>query len=465
MRKPTGRYATGACRVTGVLAAIALLGLVVLRAGCSKAEEPQPNVILLMVDTLRADHLGYGGYERETSPNLDEFVAGATAFMNHYSHASRTGPSVASLLTSLHVRSHGVVNPLGEPDGKGVLEESRTTLAEMLSAGGYTCRAIVSNPNVQGRYGFAQGYERFEGVAPWTDAGVINDRAVQWIDQMKAGPFFLYLHYMEPHSSYNAPAIFQRLFVDPHYSGPITGSAKQVEEILCGNLEVTPEDEEHLAGLYDQEVRCWDDRFGEFVRALKERRVLENTVIVIVADHGEEFFEHGSVFHGLTLYGEQLHVPLVIRAPGLAPRRISTLTRNIDVVPTVLELAHVPASADLQGRSLVPLMNGKPGEDLPVFSEAGVRGCKTAKRRSFQTREWKYVETFIPNDYPRELYHLLTDPNEQNNLFTSRGDVAEQMMAMLEEFLQDVPEGTSRSVTLDKEEIERLRALGYAGGD
>ncbi len=448
-----------------VVALVIVLALALAPIVCTRKTGNGRNVIILMVDTLRADHLGYHGYGRPTTPGLDRFAEKSSAFMSHFSHASRTGPSVASLFTSLHVRSHGVVNPIGQWDGKGVLEESRTTLAEILSAAGYSCRAVVSNPNVYHMYGFAQGFEAYHPVPLHSDAGRINAMAIQQLAGMKEKPFFLYLHYMDPHSPYSAPPAFGRAFSDDKYAGFLTGEHSQIDRILRGEIRTTRADEKHLVDLYDQEVRYWDWEFGRLTGFLEESGLLENTVVVVVSDHGEEFFEHGGVLHGYTLYGEQLRVPLVVWAPGFLPRKVGGVTRNIDVLPTILDLLDLPVPREIQGESLVPFMKGGERKDPPVFSEAGIRAVKTVKARSFRANGWKYIETTFPDKVPPELYDLSADPGEKENVYTSRPDMAEKMRKMMDEFLEGVPEGTSRSVTLDKEAIEQLKALGYVGGD
>ena len=462
--KPTSVRHGKAWLIVVALVLVFVLSILLARAAWTTNSGRRPNVIILLVDTLRADHLSYHGYERKTSSNLDRFAQSAVIFLANQSPASRTGPAMASLFTGLHVRSHGVVNPLDQVDGKGVLEESRSTLAEILTAAGYVCRGIVSNLNVGSAYGFGQGFEDYIEVPHSTDASMINVAALGWIDQARDQPFLLYLHYMEPHSRYQAPLAYRRKYVDPNYQGPINFKSQQLDRFLLGTLHATAADQHHLAALYDQEIYSWDIRFGNFHRALEERGLLENTIVVFVADHGEELFDHGSVFHGYTLYGEQLHVPLLIYAPGLAPRRVTTVTRSIDLVPTMLELTGVAIPDHIQGRSLVSLMRGESETDRPVFSEAGIRAKKTVRLRAFQANGWKYIEHFLPMGKPPELYDLTADPAEQNNVYAAQGKKAEELKGLMESFLEDIPEIDSRSVQLTREELQRLETLGYGGG-
>jgi len=440
--------------------------LVAAPISCSKGNGR--NVIVLMVDTLRADHLGYHGYERATSPNLDRFAARGAAFRANYSQSSRTGPSVASLFTGLHVRSHGVINPLAQWDGKGVLDEPHLTLAEILAAEGYTCRAIVANPNVYKQFGFGQGFDEYFHADLFTTAPEINDLSSRWIDELTKGPkpFFLYLHYMEPHSPYTAPPPSNRLFADKGYSGPITGEHRQIDAILAGALGVNENDRAHLAALYDQEIASWDLSFGRFMRFLESRGVLDNTVVVVVADHGEEFFDHGGVLHGYTLYNEQLHVPLVIAAPGRSGgRTVDSVTRNIDVLPTLLDLVDLDLPDHVQGQSLVPLMDGRAAEDRFVFSQTQIRAVKMVKCSSFQAKGWKLIETFEPKGAPLQLFNVADDPGEMKNLYPSMPGRAKEITRLKAEYLRAVPEGRSRTVTLDEKQLEWMKKMGYTGGN
>jgi arylsulfatase A-like enzyme len=424
---------------------------------CTKDGRDGMNVILVLVDTLRADHLGCYGHTRDTSPDLDAFSKRCAVFRRHFAHASRTGPSVASLMTSLHVKSHGVVNPLLRRDGIGVLEESVTTMAEILKQAGYTCRAAVSNPNVYPRYGFAQGFDLYAPLHIHAGAEQVNAVAVSWFEEMKS-PFFLYLHYMDPHSPYGSP--HEKAFVDPAYSGPFTGEHAQLDEVLEGRLKADDADRRHLEALYDQDILHWDRAFGKLLQVLKENRLLENTMVIVVSDHGEEFLEHGGLLHGYTLYREQLHVPFLLFTPGRAHVEVEATSRNIDLLPTILELLEIPAPAELQGTSLVPLMEGRTLGELPVLAQTGIRAAKTTKVRAFQVGGWKYIENLYPEDRPGELYDLTADPVEQTNLL-DKGTGAAEMRKNMEAFAEKLPHRQSRSVKLDQEGLEMLKALGY----
>jgi arylsulfatase A-like enzyme len=457
--------AAGFSLAGGLLLLSAAAALIFSPAACVGKSGNGFNVIVLLVDTLRTDHLGCFGYERATSPNLDRFAEGAVAFAANYSQSSRTGPSVASFFTGLNVRTHGVLNPLDQWDGKGVLALSHTTLAEVLSDAGYRCRAIVSNPNVYAPYGFGQGFEDYRHAPIFTDAGPINTLAAEWIEEEGDRPFFLYLHYMEPHSPYAAPSVWNRHFVDPDYRGSITGEHAQLDAILAGQLKTTPADERRLVDLYDQEIVSWDREFGRLWGFLKGRGLLDNTVVIVLSDHGEEFFEHGGVLHGYTLYEEQLRVPLLVAAPGLAPGAVKSVTRNIDVFPTLLDLLDLPTPEFVQGRTLRALMEGGKEEDREVLSETRIRAVRTTHVRALRARGGlKIIETLVPGGASPELFRLTVDPAEKNNLHGSDPELGSLLREVMKNLLELIPEGESSTVTLDEEALEQLRGMGYVGG-
>jgi arylsulfatase A-like enzyme len=440
---------------------LAIAGITALGLACRPAPAPQPprNVILIVVDTLRADHLGYHGHPRATSGRLDRLAERSAVFLNHQAHSSRTGPSVASLFTSLHVRSHGVVNPLDQWDGKGILVDERLTLAEMLAGAGYECRGLVANPNLYPQYGFAQGFDTYRPVPMAAPAAPILEAAAGWLSETSR-PFFLYVHLMDPHSPYSAP-LPAGFGADPDYSGPVDGSHTQLDQILAGDLSVGPDDERRVAELYDAEIAAFDAALGTFLARLDEHGLREQSILILTSDHGEELFEHGAVLHGYTLYREQLHVPLLVHAPGLVQAgSVTATTRNIDVLPTLLELLGLPAADSAQGRSLVPLLVGGELPAAPVLAETRLRAVKTVRVRSFESGGHKLIESLVPEG-PAQLFDVSADPGETKDLSQSAPKTLERLERERDAFLASLPEVVPATVRLDAEALERLRALGY----
>ena len=452
-------------RVTCALVA----GVGLLACGGEAVRGPRPlNLIVILVDTLRADHLGYHGYSQATSPRLDSLAEDSVVFLRHTGHASRTGPSVATLFTGLHARSHGVVNPLSHFDAKGTLDASRLTLAEILSDEGYRCAGFAANSNISARFGFSQGFGFFQ-LLRWEKAEGLTRTALAWIEEWVAEdeprpPFFLYLHYVDPHSPYEAPAALVNKFVSPDYRGRITGSHSQLDEIIAGKLQLDDADLGQLRALYDAEIRYLDSQIGVLLIDLEVKGLLDESLIVFVSDHGEELLDHDSVLHGYTLYEEQLRIPLMIRHPELPARRISQLSRQVDVLPTLLELLGLPIPESLQGESLVAAMNGEEDPDAaderPVFAEASLRAVRTVALDSYSRGDWKLIETRVP-EARRQLFNLRDDPQERHDRFASEPEVAARLTAELQRFRDALPVGRSEAVPLNDAEIRELQSLGY----
>ena len=438
----TRRRAPAATRAGHARIALVALAPALLLGGCG-AEHPLEdegplNLLIVLSDTTREDHLGLGGYARDTTPRLNALAARGALFENHYSHASRTGPSVASLFTGLHPRSHGAVNPLEFWDQKGVLDDSHTTLAEVLSAAGWATAAFVTNPNVGQRFGFAQGFDTYEFPASRTVEGV-GRTALRWLNGRQE-PWMLYLHLLEPHSPYEAPRPYDELYTDPSYTGPFDGRHEQLDAVVGGALTPDAADREQLVALYDQEVRVLDAVLGDVLAVLEKRGALDRTVIVFLSDHGEEFLEHGSLLHGYTLYEEQLRVPLVVVDPRRGSVRVAAATRMVDVLPTLLELLDVAPPAGLQGRSLVPLMDGEELPPLPLYAEASLHAVKIVRMKSVTDHGWKLIRNWLP-EMKDELYFLDEDPGETRDLIEEEPEQAARLRQVMEDVERDLPEG------------------------
>ncbi len=452
-------------RVTCALVA----GVGLLACGGEAVRGPRPlNLIVILVDTLRADHLGYHGYSQATSPRLDSLAEDSVVFLRHTGQASRTGPSVATLFTGLHARSHGVVNPLSHFDAKGTLDASRLTLAEILSDVGYRCAGFTANSNVSARFGFSQGFEFYQ-LLRWEKAEVLNRAALAWIEEWTVEaeprpPFCLYLQYVDTHSPYEAPTPFVKKFASPDYRGRITGSHRHLDEVVAGRLALDAADLVQLHALYDAEIRYLDSQLGVLLVALETKGLLDESLVVFVSDHGEELLDHGSALHGYTLYEEQLRIPLMIRHPELPARRVSRLSRQVDVLPTVLELLGIPIPEPIQGESLVTAMNTDQspdaGDEVPVFAEASLRAVRTVALDSYTRGDWKLIETRVP-EARRQLFNLRDDPQERLDRIADEPEVAERLSAELQRFRDALPVGISEAVPLSEAEIRELQSLGY----
>jgi arylsulfatase len=234
--------------------------------------------------------------------------------------------------------------------------------------------------------------------------------------------------------------------------------------VVAERLELDDADLLQLRALYDAEIGYLDSQLGALLVALEAKGLLDEALVVFVSDHGEELLDHDSALHGYTLYEEQLRIPLLIRHPELPARRISGLSRQVDVLPTLLELLGIPIPESLQGESLVAAMNGDEGADdgieEPVFAEASLRAVKTVALDSYSRGDWKLIETRVP-ETRRQLFNLRDDPQERHDRLASEPEVAARMSAELQRFRDALPIGHSETVPLSDEEIRELQSLGY----
>jgi choline-sulfatase len=414
-----------------------------------------PPVILVIVDTLRADRLGLHGYGRNTSPLLDRLAEEMVVFENAYSQAPNTPPSVASILTSLYPSSHHFT---GNGDR---IPEAALTLAEMLHAAGYRTGAFVDAGFLRERFGMSQGFEIYDDEGGGLDA--MLPRVRLWLDAEQDRPFFLLLHTYDVHVPYEkTPEPYRNAFVEHRYTGEL--ESRQLEEIRMGRLKhsLTPEETRHFSDLYDGGILHMDAVLGKFLEELRERKILDRAVVVISSDHGEEFMEHGSVLHD-KLYRTVTHVPLLLRLPEgeAAGLRRTDVVETIDIAPTVLDAVGVPAHTGMQGESLLRLIRGANS------SFEGAVGELTWDPHTTGFYAGRYHLMSNPQVGRIELYDVGSDPMEQRNL----ADSNEQQVVLLQDKLRVRLENAAArgyllstdttAEELDEESKQSLRELGY----
>jgi choline-sulfatase len=417
-----------------------------------------PNLIVYLVDTLRADHLGCYGYGRPVSPRIDAFARQAVRFRHTVAQSSWTRPSTCTILTGLLPRTHGVN---GRRD---VLSEAAVTLAERLRERGYETAGFVTNGNVARSFGLAQGFETYRLLPQRRSTATdVNAAAAEWLatGRRKDAPFFLYLHTSEPHAPYTPPLPFRQRFAPGAEDENLSrlGFLKRLER---REVAATPELRRNLLDLYDAEIAANDDAFGALLDLLVERGLWQETVIVFVSDHGEEFLDHGGWEHGKTLHNEMLDVPLIVRIPGLATGRVvERQAQHADLVPTILDLLGLPVPPGLEGHSLLSWMTGMAGEDgaeAEAFSWLDEGGFRAA---AVTTPAWRLIENRLPLP-ARLLYDRRADPAERRDLAGESPVRAGFFGARLraEERLR---KGSLRSgeATVDPELRKQLEALGY----
>ncbi|HEY3571431.1 MAG TPA: sulfatase [Thermoanaerobaculia bacterium] len=427
-------------------------------AAFQRTTGPRPrNVILYLVDTLRADHLGCYGYSRPVSPHIDAFARQAVTFRHTVAQSSWTRPATTTILTGLLPRTHGVN---GRRDK---LSEQALTLAEMLQARGYQTAGFVTNGNVARSFGLAQGFETYELLPGKHSAATdVNAAAAGWLESewKKDAPFFLYLHTVEPHAPYTPPAPFRERFA-PEVHDELLTRMRVFHRLEDGSLAPTPELRQSLLDLYDAEIAANDAAFGDLIDLLARRGLWEDTVVVFISDHGEELFEHGGWEHGKTLHGEVLDVPLIVRAPGAAARTVQRQVQQVDVAPTVLNLLGLPIPPVVEGHSLLPWMTGTaPGDDpdAEAYSWLDQHGFRAA---SVTTPAWRMIEDRAPNA-SRSLYDRKADPGEHRDLADGRavrtGYLRAHLLAAERRRKGALQAGTA---VLDEELRKELQALGY----
>lgn len=441
---------------------------------CRPAAAPSPSVLLISIDTLRADHLGSYGYHRPTSPVLDLLAGEGVRFSSAFSASSWTLPSHMSLLTSRYPQEHGA-----EREAQG-LRPGVVTLAEVLSDGGVRTGAVVSWFYVSARYGFDRGFDDFmellpasEDLGAYRKAEGVVDRAIDWLGgQSEAQPFFLFVHLFDPHMDYSPPPPYDTTFRAGDV-GKVDGTYAGLEPYIKGlhpeGQRLAPAEREAVVALYDGEIRYADAQVGRLLQALSNLSLDGNTMVILTSDHGEEFDDHGSMEgHQWTLYDEVLHVPLIIRTPaGPEGEVVDSLVETLDVAPTILEYLGFPTPAEFQGHSLWPLMSGEAGD---AHRLAYAKTEQFNSKQSVRSMTHKLIHTFdtgtnafgFPIAPGFELYDLRDDPREQRNIFSVDAEVGQELQRALFRWLATGQAlGSSGEVEFSEEERRRLRALGY----
>ncbi|MHC4312017.1 MAG: sulfatase [Planctomycetota bacterium] len=441
----------------------------------------RPYVLLIGIETLRADHVGCIGYSRNTTPALDAIAKEGVVFSKVMATSSWTMPTVMSVLTSLYPEVHGTTSY----DRK--LPEDVTTLAEVLRENDYKTVAFVSNPTLDGRHGFYQGFDLYDDFSVWlgfvgqgklvggpnaapnpdVHQTLTNEpltrAALRWIEQHHQEPFFMFAFYFDPHYDYIPPPPFDTMF-DPNYDGSIDGR-DIVQEPRKSNRP-SQGDLDHIIALYDGEIRYTDTYVSKLLNAFAKFGILDQTLVVIFGDHGDEFYEHGKTGHAHTLYNELIHVPLILRWPSKIPKgkRIDALASQVDIMPTILDYLRIQHKQAIQGTSLKDLIDGRVCR-VHDFVYAGGRSHRCAVIGN----QNKMI--LNPGAGAREFYDLVNDPREQYNIHQ-----AKESSALLVSFEHYLEQWTSENkklaarflrgsdferVQLDKHRLNQLKALGY----
>jgi len=445
--------------------ALRLLLLLALAGGaaCSRTPDERPSAVLVVFDTTRFDHTSLADYVRDTTPRLRALAGEGASFEVAYAPTATTGPTHATLFTGLSPLRSGVIKN-GVP-----LAPEATTLAERFEAAGYRTGAFVSSFVISRRFGFDQGFGAFDDAFERTTSTFTPEfwegrkieggfdrrgdettrRALRWLDANgRSGPFFLFVHYFDPHAPYAPPPGFEGRYAPEPEADAL---ARDVAR-------------------YDEEIAFADAQLGELLDGLARLGLTEHTLLAVTADHGEGLMDHGHMEHGVHVYEEQVRVPLLLRWPGriAAGRRFDEPVALLDLAPTLAELLGLPAEdAGFEGRSLAPVLLGR--ETLapaPIFLyrrhfSGEQRGGQLVKGEKLGVREGRFKYIDGPEEGTRELFDLEADPGERRNLLDEQPETAAALADLVEGWRAGRSAPADPRLRISPEERERLEALGY----
>lgn len=475
---------------------------------CGKAEPTgPPNVLLISLDTLRADHLSCYGYERKTSPTIDRLASAGVMFERTFSTTSWTLPSHLSLFTGLELSVHGICDERLWTALEGQLLPMRGEfLAERLSVAGYDTAGFYTAPYLDEKFGFGAGFDRYERVGhsvythpvhserfkqlrddgdtealkawmksdpdlfddhrPTADEAV--DAALQWITGRGERPYFCFLHIFDIHNDYVPPPPFDTQF-DSEYEGPING-----RRVTGNNSPVhagmDPRDLEHLIALYDGEIAWVDSQIARLVDHLEDQGQLENTLIVVTSDHGEEFFEHGEKGHRNGLHTESLHVPLIMHWPAGIPEnvRVPQSTGLVDIAPTLSALCGldaIPAS----GVDLTPLMHGERLNERRYVSELllfeQLTDVPVRRLSILEGTRHSLIESSPKQDSTCVVYDLVSDPAEAGTAVLAESPSLDEVRKRFNLLRDASIRRQTEASPLTPEQLAEITAAGYTGDD
>jgi arylsulfatase A-like enzyme len=439
-----------------VIRRIGIAVLILWLSACAPppAETELPNVLLVSIDALRADHLSCYGYDRQTSPVLDGLAARGTRFSMAFVNTHGTPPSHATLLSSLYQETHRV--GIGSEPMVHTLPTGVEMVQELFSAAGWHTVAVTGGGFMSADYGFSRGFDVYVDRA-----GRVARQAEELAKHIRSvigsgRPVFAFLHTYQVHSPYAPPKRFRKLFGE--YESSIEATSEALLELNSdAGREFSREDFEYLESLYDGEIRFTDEVLGSLLASLDAIGFLDNAIVVVTSDHGEEFGEHGGILHGGKLFEELLRVPLIISGTGIDRGVVDpALVSLVDVAPTLLALAGLEIPDSMEGRNVFNRPAPERWQDQRVYSQYGdALYC-------VRTPRWKLIHRTDGRNV--KLFDLHRDPGERRNLRTRYPEVVDALISELEEWRAARPQldlGSSREVELSQERIEELRSLGY----
>ena len=385
--------------VIGLAMFLGILVFLLIKA-CSPNK---PNIIIIISDALRKDHLGCYGYKRNTSAHIDSFAKGATLFMNAFSQAPSTKPSIASLFTSKYPSQHNAIND------EDALDEGRITLAEVLRGNGYESAGFIENSEMAREFQYCQGFNLWEldSTRHYSlisqPAEKFDNKIYTWLDKHHKKPFFLYVHYIDPHTPYNAPEPFNNYFktdYDGEFPQEACANPGKYHTFFLNNKKAL----ERLISLYDDEIRYVDSRFQKLISKLKQLNIFDKTIVIFTTDHGEGFLEHGWLQHSYSVCAELINVPLIIRYPKLFKKgKDEKYVQLIDIFPTITHILNINTDTlALEGKDIL----SEPEKQVKVFSEHLKREWG-AVQECIIAGDWKLIHRIRSDTY--RLFNIKKD--------------------------------------------------------
>ncbi len=416
-----------------------------------------PNVLFIIIDSLRADHLSCYGYNRTTSPNIDKLSSDSILFKNAISSAPWTAPSIASIFTS----QYPVV--LGFNDQPVVIKNKFLTLAEIFKQKKYKTKGIISHVFISSILKFNQGFESYDEKNAkghgYISSPSLVEKAISFLKKSKKKNFFLFVHFFDPHFDY---ILHEKYNYYPGYDGHLY-SGQSIDKLRENASGLKKNDIRYLEALYDSEISFTDEHIGKLIEKLKEFGLFDNTLIVLTSDHGEEFSERGDYWIGHTkkIYQEQIHIPLIIKQPwSNEERTIEEYFDLIDLMPTILDSVNlkIPNGYEYEGR-VINFEKKDPSIKNPIISETR----RWANQRSVAWKDWKYIWNLETKS--KELYNLKRDPKESQNIASMNKNIVNEMETVLLEWDNYVNSKKlvkkNKQPLFNKEQIEHLKSLGY----
>ncbi len=454
----------------GSLGKLMALVSIAVAIGCQSPNPPVAqntppvarNLVLISIDTLRADHLGCYGYPLPTSPALDRLAEEGVLWERALANSPWTLPSHASILTGLFPRSHGVIS------SSATLPEQIPTLASVLAAAGFQTLGLVNSPQLLSRHGLDRGFTTFKYFPAREEGRRIRsahhqvDQAITWLAASEQ-PFFLFLHNYDVHSAYDPSPEFANIFARP-FAGQMQATTAELIAVRQGKTTLSAAALKHVIDLYDGGIREVDSALSRLFGFFESSGLAANTVIILTSDHGEELLDHGGVLHGRTMYRELLHVPLIMRGPGVAAgRRVDRLAQPSDILPTALAMLGIAAPQKRDGQSLIAATRDQAERILGerwAFAEADHNRPEGDNTLAMVQNERFKLILDLSSDRT-ELFDHQRDPDERSDLARFEPDTVRHLRSRLDQYLAHGQRQTAEASPLSERDREELRALGY----